>query len=175
MRNKITTQAIAEAGGAKQLSKKLKISQPAVSMWDKVPIMRVLAVEKITGISRYRLRPDLFWEASVKRSKYNAVKTEVDGITFASKAEARRYSELKLLERGRWIEALELQPRFDCIVNGIKVCTYVADFRYAEPSLSSRYGRTVIEDVKGVKTPVYRLKKRLAEALHGITITEITK
>ncbi len=104
----------------------------------------------------------------MKRSKYNAVKTAVDGITFASKAEAKRYGELKLLERACQIANLKLQPVYECVVNGKLVCKYVADFRYTTP-----YGFTV-EDVKGMKTPVYRLKKKLVEALHGITITEIT-
>ena len=103
-----------------------------------------------------------------KPNKYRAIKTVVDGITFASKAEARRYSQLKPLERAGAIACLQLQPRFDCVVNGKKICTYIADFKYATAD-----GFT-IEDVKGMKTPVYRLKKKLVEALHGITITEIT-
>ena len=102
-----------------------------------------------------------------RKHKYNAVKTVVDGITFPSKAEARRYSELKLLERGGVIQDIELQPQFICTVNGKLVCKYVADFQYAKGN------NEIVEDVKGVKTPVYRLKKKLVEALYGITITEI--
>ncbi len=102
-------------------------------------------------------------------SKYNAVRTEVDGFIFDSKAEARRYSELKLAEQAGEITALELQPKFSIDINGKHICTYIADFKYTD----NRTGRTVIEDVKGVKTPVYRLKKKLVEALHGITIQEI--
>jgi hypothetical protein len=101
-------------------------------------------------------------------SKFKAVKTVLDGITFASKKEAKRYTELKLLERAGEISRLELQPRYDIIINGVKVCTYVADFSYFDKS--SR----VVEDVKGMKTPVYRLKKKLVEALFpGVVIKEV--
>ena len=69
--------------------------------------------------------------------------------------------------RGK-IAGLELQPRFDCVVAGVKICSYVADFRYR------RDGAAVVEDVKGVRTAVYRLKRKLAEACHpGLVITEI--
>lgn len=99
-------------------------------------------------------------------NKYGAKKTVVDGITFASKAEARRYGELKLLEKAGEIRHLELQPKFDLTVNGEKIGRYVADFRYREGTES------VVEDVKGFKTPVYRLKKALVKALYGIEIRE---
>jgi hypothetical protein len=46
--------------------------------------------------------------------------------------------------------------------------TYIADFTYFEKD-----GQQVIEDVKGVRTPVYRLKKKIIEAEYGIAITEI--
>ena len=101
-------------------------------------------------------------------SKYHAVKTEVDGYVFASKAEANRYSQLKLMEMAGEISYLELQPKFPIVVNGVKICTYIADFRYLYCGTNQ-----IIEDVKGMKTPVYKLKKRLVEALYGITITEI--
>lgn len=103
------------------------------------------------------------------RSKYRAVKTEVDGITFDSKREAARYMELVLLERAGEISRLELQPKYDCVVNGHKICTYKADFRYFNANGS------VVEDVKGMKTPVYRLKKKLVEALYpGVKIQEVS-
>lgn len=101
--------------------------------------------------------------------KFNAKRTEVDGHKFASKAEARRYSELKLLEKAGQIKDLALQPRYSLVVYGEKVCDYVADFEYRVP------GRTfaVVEDVKGMRTPIYRLKKKLMRAIHGIEIQEI--
>lgn len=101
-------------------------------------------------------------------SKYNSVKTEVDGFVFDSKAEAHRYSELKLAEKAGEITELELQPKYPVEVNGSKICTYIADFRYKDGD-----GNQIVEDVKGVKTPVYRLKKKLVEALYWIEITEI--
>ena len=103
----------------------------------------------------------------MKRHKYNAIKTTLDGITFASKAEAKRFAELKLLVQAGVISNLSLQPRFSCVVADVKICTYIADFMYLEQ------GNLVIEDVKGVKTPVYKLKKKLVEAIHNIKITEI--
>ncbi len=102
-----------------------------------------------------------------RRSKYRAVPETVGGIRFASKKEARRASELKLLERAGQIRNLELQPRYDIIVNGINCGFYKADFRYFEGN------KAVVEDAKGFKTQVYSLKKRLVEALYGITITEV--
>jgi hypothetical protein len=103
----------------------------------------------------------------MKRHKYGAVKTEVDGIVFASKKEAKRYQELKLLRKAGKIAALELQPSFDLVVNGVKVGRYVADFRYAEQDLE------VVEDAKGYKTDIYRLKKKMVEAQYGIEIREV--
>lgn len=105
------------------------------------------------------------------KHKYGAVRTEVDGIAFASKAEARRYQELKLLQKAGEIEGLELQPKFPLIVEGKRVGAYIADFRYWLPSKS----RAIIEDVKGMRTAVYRMKKKIVEAQYGITITEITR
>jgi hypothetical protein len=115
----------------------------------------------------------------VKRPhKYRAVPTVVDGIRFASKKEAARYGELKLLEKAGEVKELTLQPRFPLFSPGrgnggpyarVHICDYVADFRYREgPS-----GLLVIEDVKGVKTAVYRLKKKWFEAQYGIEILEV--
>jgi hypothetical protein len=105
-----------------------------------------------------------------RRSKYGAVRTTIDGITFASKAEARRYRELRLLEQAGEIVLLTVQPKFPLVVDGVKVCDYVADFRYSTPN-----AEVVVEDVKGVRTPVYRLKAKLMKALYGITIREVTQ
>jgi hypothetical protein len=97
----------------------------------------------------------------------------IDGVRFASKAEAKRYGELKLLEKAQQIRELEIQPVFPIEVvnplNGevIQVGVYKADFRYRESS------RVVVEDVKGMRTPIYRLKKKLVEGLYGIQIREL--
>ena len=103
------------------------------------------------------------------KSKYRNVKTTVDGIDFSSKKEAARYRQLMLLQRAGKISQLELQPRFDFVVNGMRLGFYRADFRYIED------GVDVIEDVKSKITainPTYRLKKKLMKALHNIDILE---
>lgn len=100
-------------------------------------------------------------------NKYGARKTVIDGVTFASAKEANRYAQLRVLERAGAIKGLILQPRFPLVVNGSKVCTYVADFEYRDET-----GARVIEDVKGVKTDVYRIKNKLMRAVHGIDVKE---
>src|SRR5215469_10960241 len=99
--------------------------------------------------------------------KYHAKAVTIDGIRFASTREGKRYAELKLLAKAGEINGLTLQPEFDFKVNGAKIFTYIADFSYFEKE------REVIEDVKGVRTAVYRLKKRLIEAYHNIEIVEV--
>ena len=96
-------------------------------------------------------------------SKYNAKKKVVDGHTFDSKREAERYCELKLFLRAKEIKNLELQPRFllqdgfvDKQGNKHRKIEYVADFMYVDKS-----GKTVVEDVKGVLTDVYKIKKKI--------------
>jgi hypothetical protein len=101
-------------------------------------------------------------------SKYHNVKTVVDGISFSSKKEAARYQKLKLLEKAGEISGLQLQKRFSLEVSGTRVCTYVADFFYHE----NNGFKIIIEDCKGFKTPVYRLKKKLMKACYGIDILE---
>jgi hypothetical protein len=100
-----------------------------------------------------------------KRSKYGAVRTVVDGISFASKAEARRYAALKIAEKAGLITGLEMQPRYPVTINGVKVFTYVADFRYWQD------GKRIVEDVKGVETEAFKLKKRIVEAIFGPNFT----
>ncbi len=126
------------------------------------------------------------------RSKYKAVKTTIDGITFDSKREAKRYTELKVLEKAGHITHLELQPEYQITINGAKICKYKADFRYftvrAEnnersynskgewqtPTMTGDKEGQIVEDVKGFKTPIYRLKKRLVEASYpGTLIKEV--
>ena len=102
-----------------------------------------------------------------KRSKYGAVKTVVDGITFDSKKEANRYCVLKVLQKSKEISQLEVQPRYLLTVNGFKICEYRGDFGYVDS-----FGVRIVEDCKGVKTAVYRLKRKLMIACYGIHITE---
>ena len=108
------------------------------------------------------------------KSKYHSRKQPIDGYVFASKREAQRYSELKMLEKAGEISNLELQKRFELIPSqriGGKVverpCYYVCDFAYCEG------GKQVIEDAKGMKTEVYKIKKKLMLYKYGITIKEV--
>ncbi len=104
----------------------------------------------------------------MRRNKFNAKRTLVDGILFHSAKEARRYGELKLLERAGIIRNLELQPQFPIYINGTKCFTYIADFAYFEAD------KRVTEDVKGQRTQIYRLKKKCVEAYYpGLKIVEI--
>lgn len=101
--------------------------------------------------------------------KYRNKKTCIDGFTFDSRKEARRYTELKSLQMAGEISMLELQVRFPLEVNGQKICDYVADFVYMEN------GMQVVEDVKSEATsklPIYRIKKKLMRAIHDIDIVE---
>ena len=102
-------------------------------------------------------------------SKYRNIKVDADGHRFDSRKEFRRYCDLKALQLGNAIEDLELQPRFPMVINGVKVCTYVADFRYRDRVS----GEVIVEDAKGVRTPLYKLKARLLKAIHGIEIVEV--
>ncbi|CAB4130397.1 Protein of unknown function DUF1064 [uncultured Caudovirales phage] len=100
-------------------------------------------------------------------AKFSNIKTIVDGIRFDSRAEARQYGVLKMREKIGEILDLELQPSYDLIVNGQKVCSYRADFRYRTTA-----GDVIVEDVKsaGTMTPVFRLKKKLMLACLGVEI-----
>ena len=96
-------------------------------------------------------------------NKYGNKKVVVDGHSFDSKKEARRYGELKLLARAGKIKDLELQPKFELIPTvrteheTMYKVSYYADFRYVECDSA----RVIVEDVKGFKTREYILKKKL--------------
>lgn len=110
-------------------------------------------------------------------SKYRAVRTDVDGIKFDSKKEAKRYEELKLLEKAHKIYNLErqysyeLQPKFTYKGKVVRAITYVADFHYVD-----EYGHVIVEDVKSAitkKNPVYILKKKMLLYKWGVEIKEV--
>ncbi len=113
----------------------------------------------------------------MKRNRLGSVarKTTVDGITFDSAKEARRWSELKLLERAGEIRNLHRQTRHQ--LRGDKdwiktptgrYMTYVSDFDY----IDMKTCRVVIEDAKGYRTEVYLMKKAIMAAM-GFTVTEV--
>ena len=101
--------------------------------------------------------------------KYKNRKTTADGILFDSAKEAGRYQELKLLERAGMIHDLRRQVKFELIPKCGKErpCFYIANFVYTEG------GRTVIEDVKGVRTKEYIIKRKLMNWRYDIQIREI--
>lgn len=107
-------------------------------------------------------------------SKYHAKKTVVDGITFDSRREAYRYLVLKNMEEEGAIEDLrrqvryELVPAFDVDGRHYRPVFYVADFVY----IDKETGEEVVEDVKGMRTDVYRLKSKLFARRYGKVIKE---
>lgn len=126
----------------------------------------------ISKPSKYRAVPVIVTEAGDVYEAKAAKANQITGRRFASKAEARRYLELKMLERAGQISELECQPRFELhALDGSKVASYLADFRYLERSTRT----VVVEDFKGVATQIYRLKKKLVEAEHSITIREVRR
>jgi hypothetical protein len=123
---------------------------------------------RVTAANKHRIR----------RSKYRNLETVVDGHAFDSRREATRYRELRLLERAGEIAGLELQPAYVLhapVLNaagelvGLKaIGKYIADFKYREVAS----GLDIVEDSKGVRTPVYRLKKKIIAIEYGIQIRE---
>lgn len=101
-------------------------------------------------------------------SKYNNVKTMIDNIPFSSKKEAQRYATLRMLEKTGCISDLKCQVAFELIPKqqGERAVKYIADFVYKEN------GRVIVEDVKGKRTQVYILKRKLMLERHGIKILE---
>lgn len=108
-------------------------------------------------------------------TKFRAKKTEIDGITFDSKAEAERYVELKALEEEGQIVDLQRQVKFLLIPSQIRPdgkversCSYIADFCYW------KNGEYIVEDVKGYPTDAYKIKRKLM-LLQGHPITEVKR
>ena len=121
-----------------------------------------------------------------KGRKYGNKKTEIDGIAFDSKKEARRYQELLLLQQSGAIHDLKRQVKYILIPTqrepdaigargGIhkgkvieRECAYIADFVY-----TTEDGLTVVEDAKGFRTEKYLIKRKLMLYIHGIRIREV--
>ncbi len=124
-------------------------------------------------------------------SKYHSNKTEVDGILFDSKREAQRYQQLKLMERAGMICDLKRQVKYELIpaqyIDGKcveRAVTYTSDFEYyvlkplrQKTVMAERDAKVIdqhiVEDVKGYRTEVYKIKKKLMLHNYGISITEI--
>ncbi len=119
---------------------------------------------------------DALFGYTPRKSKYGVdtsakgkeARTE-DGVTFHSRRECERYRVLRADLRAGIISNLKLQPRFPLIVNGEKICEMVADFSYLGVD-----GKPVIEDVKGCRTALFIVKKKLFEACYpGLRVVEI--
>lgn len=114
------------------------------------------------------------YHSNTRRPKYGNRKVCRDGITFDSAKEARRWSELLLLQRAGAIQNIQRQVKYELIpsqrIAGKVVerpCTYIADFVYEEG------GKVTVEDTKGFKTPEYVIKRKLMLWQHGIRIKEV--
>lgn len=111
------------------------------------------------------------------KTKYHNKKVIYNGIKFDSKKEMKRYIELKLLEKNGVISNLKLQPKFllqPSYINAenkkIKAIYYIADFMYYD----NKAKKCIIEDTKGMKTDVYKLKKKIFEYIYkGRIIIEL--
>ena len=90
----------------------------------------------------------------------------IDNHKFPSQLEGNRYKFLKLLQRAGQITELELQPKFEIVINGYNVCTYTADFSYYDMTNS----RKIYEDAKGYLRKSQRLYILLAQAVHNVQI-----
>ena len=100
-----------------------------------------------------------------KPPKYRAKRCTLDGYKFDSQVERDRYAVLRQQEQAGIISDLKVHPLYDLRVNGILICNYEADFSYRAnnaPSLK----RLVIEDVKAVRTPDFKIKWKLMHALY---------
>lgn len=120
-------------------------------------------------------------------SKYKAKKVEIDGIKFDSKKEARRYEELLILEQAGEIKDLKRQVKYILIpaqrepdsvgarggrIKGKLIereCAYVADFVYTDTAT----GELIVEDVKGMRTSEYIVKRKLMLWVNNIRIKEV--
>ncbi|MBH48824.1 MAG: hypothetical protein CME71_11710 [Halobacteriovorax sp.] len=94
-------------------------------------------------------------------SKYKAIRTEVDGIVFDSKGESKRWIHLKRSAKKGLIKNLRRQVAYPLKIGDDLITAYVADFVYIED------GVEIVEDFKGHVTTVFRLKKKLFEALYN--------
>jgi hypothetical protein len=125
------------------------------------------------------LRPPV--SNATPENKYHAIPIHVDGVRFASKKEAARFLELQCWQKAGQIADLEVHPVYPLHVmelwrsgSPIVVTTvgkFTADFQY----LNMQTGEIVVEDVKSnaTRTEAYRLRKKLVEAIHGITVMEV--
>lgn len=113
----------------------------------------------------------------MRYSKFKNEKVTFRGIKFDSKRELNRYHELKILEKKGLIKNLVLQPKFLFEIDGVPITylkpkrklSYIADFQYFDLEKN----KTVVEDVKGFVTPIYKIKEALMLHINKIKIERI--
>lgn len=143
-----------------------------------------MGAETFTPAAAHRQEPALLALSSIGRvssddeamTKYKAVRTVLNGITFDSKKEAARWADLLLLEKGGIIENLERQRtfelapsvKFDRAKRATPALRYTADFTYLE-WIGGKKVR-IVEDAKGVLTPAFKIKRHLMKSTFGIDI-----
>jgi len=98
--------------------------------------------------------------------KYGNKKCVLGGIKYDSLKEGKRGLELHQWQKDGKISELKMQVPFKFELNGVKICKYIADFQYIQNS------QLITEDVKGYKTEIYKLKKKLLKAFYNIDILE---
>ena len=104
----------------------------------------------------------------MRRNKYNAKRTSVDGYMFDSMREAHHYGDLKLMERAGELSGIEVHPVYPIEINGMRICAVEADFRFVQR------GTIRVQDVKGMDTALSKIKRKLVKAIHGVEI-EVVK
>lgn len=114
----------------------------------------------------------------IKRKKYGNKKITIDGIEFDSRLEANRYCQLKILERAKEIKDLRrqveyiIQPKYRKNNKTVREIKYIADFVYYD----IKKDKTIIEDTKGYRNEIYKLKKKIFEYKYtDLEITEIRR
>lgn len=108
-----------------------------------------------------------------RNGKFNAAGERVDGIWMASASEAERYRQLLRMEMAGRIDNLRTQVNFPLIVSNVLITKYRADFCYDVIDEQGHVIRSVIEDVKGMITPEFKLKNKLFNALEPVKLTVI--
>ena len=127
------------------------------------------------AVFSYRLSPcapyqrEAFRLIQSKRNKFGAVKATVDGITFHSKREARRYTQLIPRVRAGQLQGFQRQVPYVLTINGVRITEYRSDFEYTVTATGER----IVEDSKGFRTPDYVIKRALMRAVHNIVVTEV--
>lgn len=112
--------------------------------------------------------PSQVWaEPKPAKNKYKNEPVIVEGVKFASRKEAKVYTDLRFRLIAGEIKNLRRQVPYALVVNGIHIADYIADFVFEEGA------RTVVMDPKGVRTPAYRLKKKLMLACHSVEVIEV--